>query len=64
MFFGGLGVHRLYVGKVGSGIAQLLLTLSFVGVVISGPWTLIDWIMIISGSFTDKDGNKIIKWTN
>ena len=53
LFLGWIGVHRLYVGKVGTGILQLI-TLGGCGI-----WTLIDLIMIITGSFTDKDGNKI-----
>lgn len=53
LFLGGIGVHRFYVGKVGTGILQLI-TLCGCGI-----WTLIDLIMIITGSFTDKDGNKI-----
>ena len=53
LFLGGIGVHRFYVGKVGTGILQLI-TLGGCGI-----WTLIDLIMIIPGSFTDKDGNKI-----
>ena len=53
LFLGGIGVHRFYVGKVGTGILQLI-TLGGCGI-----WTLIDLIMIIKGSFTDKDGNKI-----
>jgi TM2 domain-containing membrane protein YozV len=52
---GGFGVHRFYVGKVGSGIAQLL---TFGGL---GIWWFIDWIMLIVNSFTDKAGNKIIR---
>lgn len=53
LFLGGIGVHRFYVGKVGTGILQLI-TLGGCGI-----WTLIDLIMIITGNFTDKDGNKI-----
>ena len=53
LFLGGIGVHRFYVGKVGTGILQLI-TLGGCGI-----WTLIDLIMIITGTFTDKDGNKI-----
>lgn len=53
LFLGGIGVHIFYVGKVGTGILQLI-TLGGCGI-----WTLIDLIMIITGSFTDKDGNKI-----
>ena len=53
LFLGGIGVHRFYVGKVWTGILQLI-TLGGCGIL-----TLIDLIMIITGSFTDKDGNKI-----
>lgn len=53
LFLGGLGVHRFYAGKIGTGILQLI-TVGGCGI-----WTLIDLIMIITGSFIDKDGNPI-----
>ena len=53
----GLGAHRFYVGKIGTGIL-FLLTCGGLGV-----WYLIDLIMIIVGSFTDKDGNRVNQWT-
>jgi TM2 domain-containing membrane protein YozV len=61
-FLGTLGIHRFYVGKVGSGIAMLLLTLSILGLFVSGIWALVDWIMVASGSFRDVEGKLIKTW--
>jgi TM2 domain-containing membrane protein YozV len=54
-FLGALGVHRFYVGKVGTGILQLL-TLGGLGI-----WVLIDFIMILIGKFDDKNGQALAK---
>lgn len=53
LFLGSIGVHRFYVGKIGTGILQLI-TLGGCGI-----WTLIDIIMIVTGKFKDKDGYEI-----
>ena len=61
-FLGGFGVHRFYVGKTGSGIAMLILTLSIFGTLITMVWALLDWILVLSGAFRDGDGYKIANW--
>ena len=58
-----LGLHRFYVGKVGTGIVMLLLSITLFGIVLSGLWNLIDMVMIVSGKFTDADGRLIRNWT-
>ncbi|GAB0170010.1 TM2 domain-containing protein [Lysinibacillus sp. CTST325] len=52
-FLGGLGIHRFYVGKIGTGILMII-TLGGLGI-----WSLIDLIMIIVGKFKDKEGKEI-----
>lgn len=56
-FLGGLGVHRFYVGKIGTGILMLMTLGGF------AIWWLIDLIIIIVGSFEDKDGRRVFRWT-
>jgi len=55
-FFGIFGVHRFYVGKVGTGVLQLV-TLGGCGI-----WAMIDLIIIAVGGFTDKEGLRVFQW--
>lgn len=57
--FGMLGVHRFMVGKVGTGFLMLVLTFTIIGAIVSFIWMWVDFIVILMGNFTDKDGNKI-----
>ncbi|CDO46579.1 hypothetical protein AT246_00425 [Bartonella henselae] len=54
------GVHRFMVGKVWTGALMLILSLTLVGLMITGIWTIVDFIVIMAGKFTDKNGNQII----
>ena len=66
-----LGAHRIYVGKIGSGIAMVLLWV--VGYATSAMaigipltigyliWAIIDLVKIVQGKFTDSNGLLLIK---
>ena len=54
LFVGTIGVHRFYVGKIGTGILQLITFGGF------GIWTLVDFILIACKKFTDSNGDLII----
>ena len=55
--FGVFGVHRFFVGKIGTGLLILFTVGGF------GIWYIIDLIIVITGSFTDKEGKRITEWT-
>jgi TM2 domain-containing membrane protein YozV len=52
-FFGGLGIHRFYVGKV---VTALLMLFTLGGL---GIWTIVDLIIIAVGGFRDAEGFKV-----
>jgi TM2 domain-containing membrane protein YozV len=54
-FLGIFGIHRFYTGHTTIGVVQLL-TLGGCGI-----WALVDFILIIVGSFKDVQGNLLVK---
>jgi TM2 domain-containing membrane protein YozV len=52
-FVGVFGVHRFVVGKIGTGVLYLL-TAGLLGFGV-----IVDLILILSGTFTDKTGAEI-----
>jgi predicted RNA-binding Zn-ribbon protein involved in translation (DUF1610 family) len=55
-FLGCFGVHRFYVGKIGTGLLQLFTIGGF------GIWALVDFILIAVGEFRDKAGDRVLEW--
>lgn len=53
-FLGTLGIHRFYVGKIGTGILMLI---TFGGFSI---WQIIDFVIIACSTFRDKKGRLVL----
>lgn len=53
LFLGFLGIHRFYVGRVGSGVAMLLTAGGL------GLWWMVDIVLVVTNEFKDADGNVV-----
>lgn len=56
VLLGVLGIHRFYVGKIGTGILMLITGGGL------GIWVIVDIILIAVGSFRDKQGRVLLSW--
>ena len=56
LFLGELGVHRFYTGNIGLGILYLF-TLGLCGI-----GALVDFIILLSGSYHDGNDCPVLKW--
>jgi TM2 domain-containing membrane protein YozV len=60
IFLGGFGGHRFYVGKAGTAVLMIAVTVLTFG--IGGSiWYIIDLVKICTGKFTDKQGYPLKK---
>jgi len=56
LFFGMFGLHRFYLGKIGTGLLMLFTAGG------AGIWVFIDFIVAAAGIMKDKEGYFITKW--
>ena len=72
-FLGTLGLHRLYIGKIGTGLIILVLGIAgwattwvlgfgFIFITIAGIWVFIDFVLTVLGAMKDSQGRQIKNW--
>ncbi len=72
-FFSVFGIHRFYLGKIGSAVAMLSLTilgwitiwiwgLGFLFLVAGGIWSFVDFLIAVTGNMKDTEGKLIKNW--
>lgn len=57
LFLGLLGIDRMIIGRVGLGIAKLLLGWATLGI-----WPIIDVVLVCTGKAIDGDGRPLIEY--
>lgn len=70
LFLGGFGVHRFYLGETATATLMLILTLmgiatsciliGYIPLAVVGVWTLVDLVLILTGSLRPKDGTRLV----
>jgi TM2 domain-containing membrane protein YozV len=61
-FIGTLGVHRFYLGRTGSGIVMLVLSITVIGLIATVPWAIIDmirYLMMSDEEFADRYARRL-----
>lgn len=59
VILGAWGGHRFYLGRYLSGVIQLLMGTTFIGLIFSSIWAAIDLFFILTQRFVDKDNKTL-----
>ncbi len=59
IFVGGFGIHRFYLGYIGVGIIQIVVTIFTLG--IGGLWGFIEGILILAGTMKKDAQGRLLK---
>ena len=59
-FLGYFGAHNFYLKRTGAAVAQLLLTLTIVGLLITFFWHLVDAVLI--PGWVRRENNRLLAW--
>lgn len=54
-FLGPLGLHRFYLGRNGTGVVMLILSITVIGLAVTVPWSLIDFVRYLAMSNREFD---------
>ncbi len=54
-----LGTHQFYAGHIFRGLLMLVFTVMGRGLMITVPWTILDWVLIVTGQFHDRHDNRV-----
>lgn len=57
------GIHRFYVGKKSQGIITIVMSLTIIGLIPVIIWAFVDFIRMITGNYTDSNGQPLKDWT-
>ena len=63
LFLGAFGVHRFYTGKIWTGVAILILSLSGFLSIVGSIWVFVDILAIAFNKYKDAEGKELADYS-